>query len=138
MKNIESQFSDDVIKVSLKSNDFDWSHYLNNSVYPELFETGRWSWGKTNNLDLTHSRYVAVVVRMEIDYLVPVEWNPLEEVNVLTDLDKINEYSFYLNQSVLGLNGTLHAKGYLRLALYDLDQKRPVSISTLIKPKENL
>lgn len=117
-------------RISLRPNDFDWSKFLNNSVYPQLFEFARWDWARINKVNLEQSNIAAVVVRMEIDFISPVIWNPIAEVLVDTELDSLNAYSFSIIQTVRSVEGDMKAKARIKLALFDFvsNQIKPVSI----------
>ena len=125
----DSWFSQEhVTLVPLRPRDFDWSLQLSNSVFPELLEIGRWDWSLSNGLDFRHSHLVGVVVRLEIDYLNPVFWDPLIKLRVRTAGEKLERYSFYLRQKVEDLSGVLLADAKLRLALFDKQRRVPVAI----------
>jgi YbgC/YbaW family acyl-CoA thioester hydrolase len=117
-----------VTPVSVRPNDFDWSLLLNNSVYLTLLEVGRWDWSISQGLDFRHGRLVGVVVRLEIDYIKPLFWDPLARLQVRTRGEKIERYSFYLQQRVEDSSGELIADARLRLALFDKEQGKPVAI----------
>jgi acyl-CoA thioesterase FadM len=126
----EAWFSQEhITPVSLRPNDFDWSLQLNNSVYLELLEIGRWDWSLSNGLDFRHRSLVGVVVRLEIDYLKPVFWDPLTKLQVRTAGEKLERYSFYLRQKVEDTSGALMADAKLRLALFDKERRAPVAIN---------
>ena len=128
---------ENVHTVALRPNDFDWSLQLNNSVYLELFEIGRWQWCLANGIDLKHHNLIGVVVRLEIDYIKPVLWNPVAELNIRTKLLKLELYSIYFQQQLEDLQGKIMTKALLRLALYDRQQNIPVRID-LKKIKRSL
>lgn len=111
-------------EVALRPNDFDWAGHLNNSVYPQLLETGRWEWGLAHGVDLRHSPLVAVVLRLQLDYLRTVDWDPVGRLAVRTALARRSAYSFTLAQDVTEPDGTTVARGLVRLALIDRDTKR--------------
>ncbi|MEU4986134.1 acyl-CoA thioesterase [Streptomyces sp. NPDC021969] len=111
-------------EVALRPNDFDWAGHLNNSVYPQLLETGRWEWGLAHGVDLRHSPLVAVVLRLQLDYLRTVDWDPVGHLAVRTALAQRSVYSFTLAQDVTEPDGTAVARGLVRLALIDRDTKR--------------
>ncbi|HMG65670.1 MAG TPA: acyl-CoA thioesterase [Streptosporangiaceae bacterium] len=110
---------DQVCEVDLRPNDFDWAGMLNNAVYPQLLEIGRWQWALANGVDLRDSRLVAVVVRLRLDYLRPVEWNPVARLAVRTAAGDRSPYSFTVDQSVEDAGGEVMARGEVKLALVD-------------------
>ncbi|MET9530892.1 acyl-CoA thioesterase [Streptomyces sp. NPDC006649] len=112
------------VQVPLRPNDFDWAGHLNNSVYPQLLETGRWEWGLAHGADLRHSPLVAVVLRLQLDYLRTVEWDPVGRLVVRTSLADRSPYSFTLAQDVVEPGGTPVARGLVRLGLVDRHTKR--------------
>jgi acyl-CoA thioesterase FadM len=114
--------------VSLRPNDFDWSQQLNNSVFVELLEIGRWDWSLANGLDLRYSGLVGVVARLELNYLKPVFWNPIATLQVRTKMEKFEQYSIYIRQNLEETNGVLIAQANLRLALFDSEKRIPVAI----------
>ena len=79
-------------------------------------------------IDLKDRRLVAVVVRLEIDYIRPVFWNPVAELNVRTKLLKIESYSVYLEQLIEDAFDGIMAKAVVRLSLFDRHQEIPVVI----------
>lgn len=106
-------------EVALRPNDFDWAGHLNNSVYVQLLETGRWEWGLACGVDLRESPLVAVVLQLHLDYLKPVAWDPVARLVLRTSLAERSAYSFTLAQDVERPDGTVVAKGRVRLALVD-------------------
>ena len=111
-------------EVALRANDFDWAGHLNNSVYPQLLETGRWEWGRANGVDVQKSQLIAVVVQLHLDYLIPVLWDPVGTVSVHTRVASQSPYSFTLAQDVARADGTTVAKGLVKLSLVDRDTQR--------------
>ncbi|MFD8206933.1 acyl-CoA thioesterase [Streptomyces sp. NPDC059695] len=107
------------VEVGLRPNDFDWAGHLNNSVFPQLLETGRWEWGLANKVDLRDSTLVAVVLQLRLDYLKAVDWDPVGRLFVRTSLAGQTPYSFTLAQDVLLADGTVAARGQVRLGLVD-------------------
>lgn len=111
-------------EVPLRPNDFDWAGHLNNSVYAELLETGRWEWGLACGVDLRHSPLVAVVLQLRLDYLRAVDWDPVGRLVVRTSLAGRSAYSFTLAQDIERTDGTAVARGTVRLGLVDRHTKR--------------
>ncbi|PAZ17401.1 hypothetical protein CLM62_02465 [Streptomyces sp. SA15] len=111
-------------EVALRPNDFDWAGHLNNSVYVQLLETGRWEWGLAHGVDLRDSSLVAVVLQLRLDYLQAVDWNPVGRLLVRTSLAERSAYSFTLAQDIEHPDGTAAARGKVRLALVDRHTKR--------------
>lgn len=110
-------------EVALRPNDFDWAGHLNNSVFPQLLETGRWQWGLANKVDLRDSTLVAVVLQLQLDYLKAVDWDPVGRLFVRTSLAAQTAYSFTLAQDVELADGTVAARGRVRLGLVDRETK---------------
>ena len=127
MMNNSLRSSENVCTVALRPNDFDTYLILNNSVYLELFEMGRWRWGLMNGMDFKKLDLAVMVIRIEIDYIKPIFWNPVATVNVRTKLVKQELYSFYLQQQI-ELAEDLTTKGLVRISLYDRAKNRPVLI----------
>jgi acyl-CoA thioesterase FadM len=107
---------EDVCPVQIRANDFDWSGSLNNSVYLELFEQGRWSWARKHGINEAITRVFAVVSEATIQFISPIRWNPTAVVTVQTKLCLCRAFSFWLDQAIYD-NETLIAAGKLRLAL---------------------
>jgi acyl-CoA thioesterase FadM len=124
---------DHVSRVPLRGYDFDWSQQLNSAVYVALLEVARWDWGVANGIDIRQHHVAAVVVRLELDYVRPVTFDPLGAVLVRTALEKAERYSFYLHQTIESLDGKIHADARLRMALFDTRQRQavPVTAETL-------
>ncbi len=114
--------------VPLRPNDFDWSRQLNNAVYPQLLESGRWVWALENCIDLRMESLVGVVSRLELDYLKPVFWDPVATVTVRTGVRNIERFSIYLNQMVEDSGSRTCARARVQLAMYDSAKKVPVAI----------
>jgi len=129
MKTENCLMNEHIDSVCLRPNDFDWSSQLNNSVFLELLEIGRWNWCLANNLDMRYHNLIGVVVRIEIDYIKPVFWDPLASLQVRTKVDKIEKYSFYLQQTIEEQCGVVIAKAKLRLGLFDKELRTPVAIN---------
>lgn len=115
-------------QVPVRPNDFDWSRQLNNAVYPQLLEIGRWTWTLENDIDLRQSSLVGVVSRIELDYLKPVMWDPMAALTVRTSVRDIERFSIYLNQTIEDMDRKVCAKALVRLAMYDTDKKTLVAI----------
>lgn len=111
-------------EVALRPNDFDWAGHLNNSVYPQLLETGRWEWGLANGVDVRNSQLIAVVVQLHLDYLIPVLWDPVGRVAVRSRVAEQSPYSFTLAQDVERTDGTVVARGLVKLSLVDRETQR--------------
>jgi len=111
-------------EVALRPNDFDWAGHLNNSVYPQLLETGRWEWGLANGVDVRNSQLIAVVVQLHLDYLIPVLWDPVGRVAVRSSVAEQSPYSFTLAQDVERTDGTVVARGLVKLSLVDRETQR--------------
>jgi acyl-CoA thioester hydrolase len=124
---MDAPLRDHTSLVRPRPNDFDWALQLNNSVFVELFETGRWDWAMANGLELRRGSLVGAVARLEIDYQKPVFWDPMISLQVTTSLDKLERFSLYLQQRVL-LDGELMAAGRLRLVLFDKHRRVMVPI----------
>lgn len=118
---------DDICLLQLRANDFDWGGHLNNSVYFQLFEYGRWSWARNNGFDLKNSSLVAVVIQANVDFIKPVEWNPLGQVDVVTSLHKIGPYSISLNQRVISDN-IVFADAKIRLSILNIATNKILNI----------
>lgn len=124
----EHDLKDHVSVLRPRPNDYDWALQLNNSVYVELFETGRWDWSLANGIDMRQSRLVAAVARLEIDYKKPVFWDPAVELSVTTSLARLERFSFFLKQRV-SLAGDDVAEGLLRLVVFDKEKRAMVPIN---------
>ncbi|MEV1047508.1 acyl-CoA thioesterase [Streptomyces sp. NPDC049916] len=111
-------------EVALRSNDFDWAGHLNNSVHVQILEAGRWQWGLAMGVDLRDSTLVAVVLQLQLDYLKAVDWDPVGSVVVRTAFAGQSAYSFTLTQDIERPDGTVVARGRVRLGLVDRDTKR--------------
>lgn len=129
MKTDAWSLCEDITFVSLRPNDFDWSLQLNNSVFLELLEIGRWNWSLANGIDLRNHHLVGVVIRLEIDYIKPVFWDPTASLKIHTKAEKIEHYSFYLQQSIKNQDEVLVANAKLRLGLFDKKRRLPVAIN---------
>ncbi|MFD8064441.1 acyl-CoA thioesterase [Streptomyces parvulus] len=112
-----------VCEVALRPNDFDRAGHLNNSVYLQLLETGR-EWGIAHGVDARADTLVAMVLQLHLDYLRSVDWDPVGRVVVRTSLAEHSPYSFSLAQNVELRDGTVAARGRVRLALVDPHTKR--------------
>jgi len=111
-------------EVALRPNDFDWAGHLNNSVHVQILEAGRWEWGLALGVDLRDSPLVAVVLQLRLDYLKAVDWDPVGRVVVRTAFLEQSTYSFTLTQDIEQPDGTVVARGRVRLGLIDRDTKR--------------
>jgi acyl-CoA thioesterase FadM len=123
-----------ICHVALRPNDFDWAGHLNNSVYVQLLETGRWEWGIAHGVDARQDSLVAVVLQLHLDYLQSVDWDPVGRLGVRTSLAGKSAYSFTLAQDVERPDGTVVARGRVRLGLVDRHTKRihRVNLDTLL------
>ncbi|RSN55664.1 hypothetical protein DMH12_15095 [Streptomyces sp. WAC 04229] len=113
-----------VCEVALRPNDFDRAGHLNNSVYVQLLETGRWEWGLAHGADAREGTLVAVVLQLRLDFLRAVDWDPVGRLAVRTSLAGRSPYSFSLAQDVELPDGTVAARGRVRLGLVDRHTKR--------------
>lgn len=129
-------FRDHTSHVRPRPNDYDWALQLNNSVYVELFETGRWDWSMANGLDLRHGHLVGAVARLEIDYKRPVFWDPATVLQVTTSLDRLERFSMFLRQRVTHAEHTV-AEGLVRIVLFDKQRRVmvPINLEPLRSPQ---
>ncbi|MFD4606925.1 MULTISPECIES: acyl-CoA thioesterase [unclassified Streptomyces] len=111
-------------EVALRPNDFDWAGHLNNSVYVQLLETGRWEWGLAHGVDAREDSVVAMVLQLQLDYVQSVDWDPVGRLVVRTSLAEQSAYSFTLAQDVERPDGTVVARGRVRLGLVDRHTRR--------------
>jgi acyl-CoA thioesterase FadM len=117
--------AEDVHEVPLRPNDFDVSGHLNNSAYFEVMEAGRWHWAHANGLDIEGRRLVAVVAELHVEFLRPVQWHPLRRLWVRSRPCEATHYGLVLAQSIEeDVGGTLSTRARVRLALYDISQRR--------------
>ncbi|MEW2448004.1 acyl-CoA thioesterase [Streptomyces parvulus] len=126
-------------EVALRPNDFDRAGHLNNSVYLQLLETARWEWGIAHGVDARADTLVAMVLQLRLDYLRSVDWDPVGHVVVRTSLAAHSPYSFSLAQDVELRDGTVAARGRVRLALVDPHTKRAhrVDLGAMPAPTES-
>lgn len=124
----EPHFNDHVSALRPRPNDYDWALQLNNSVFVELFEAGRWDWSMANGIDMRHGRLVGAVARLEIDYKKPVFWDPSIVLHVTTSLVRLERFSLFLRQRV-SLAGDEVADGLLRLVVFDKQRRVMVPIN---------
>ncbi|MCU0686124.1 MAG: acyl-CoA thioesterase [Polyangiaceae bacterium] len=123
----EPALHDHVSVVRPRPNDYDWALQLNNSVFVELFEAGRWDWSLANGIDLRSGPLVGAVARLEVDYKKPVFWDPSIALHVTTSLVRLERFSLYLRQRV-ALAGDEVADGLLRLVVFDKDKRAMVPV----------
>ncbi len=123
----EPALHDHVSVVRPRPNDYDWALQLNNSVFVELFEAGRWDWSLANGIDLRYGPLVGAVARLEIDYKKPVFWDPSIVLHVTTSLVRLERFSLYLRQRV-ALAGDEVADGLLRLVVFDKEKRAMVPV----------
>jgi len=119
-------------EVQLRPNDFDWSLQLNNSVYLQILEIGRWKWAEQNKLNFVDCDIAAVVSSINIEYLKPVDWNPVATIIIKTELTKIENYSIFMLQNIED-NASVITTAKVRLAMYDLVKKSVVPVKTVLK-----
>jgi acyl-CoA thioesterase FadM len=117
-----NKFKPSVYDVQLRPNDFDWSMQLNNSIYVQILEVGRWKWAEKNQLNFIDSKIIAVVSSLNIEYLKPIEWNPVKCIQIKTNLVKMEFYSVSLSQ-IIEDDGVIVTKAKVRLAMYDSNTK---------------
>lgn len=122
-------------EVALRPNDFDWAGHLNNSVYVQLLETGRWEWGLAHGVDAREDSVVAMVLQLQLDYVQSVDWDPVGRLVVRTSLADRSAYSFTLAQDVERPDGTVVARGRVRLGLVDRHTRRihRVNLDAMLK-----
>ena len=129
-----NSFKESLLQLPLRAADFDWSKYMNNSKYLQIIEQGRWDWAEINGIDLVHSTLVGVVSNMNINYLVPIGWEPLKGVVVKTKLKEAKHYSIVLKQQIADTeSSTIYADATVTLCLFDTIRKKPVKISKAMK-----
>lgn len=118
MPSVDFQLTDDSTAVPLRAFDFDWSGAVNNSVYLQLFEQGRWNWARRNGITDALRIFTAVVADAKLAFHAPIRWDPTGEVNVQTQLQAVTAFSFTVRQTVRYCD-TVAARGILRLAVID-------------------
>lgn len=127
-----NDFIHSLINVQLRASDFDWSQYVNNSKYLQLLEQGRWHWAENNNLNLIDSKIIGVVSKMNINYLVPIAWNPVKTIFIETKIKVCKKFSIILNQKIID-ETKVYADAEVTLTVFNLENKRLEKVSTIIK-----
>lgn len=108
-----------VLKITLRPNDFDSDKILNNSVYLQLAEMGRWDFLTINKLNINNDEITTVVSDLTIQYLCPIVWEPNKIITVKTNLTSIKEYSVLFSQGIYCEKNKLKSKICVRIAVFD-------------------
>ncbi|MBA3327351.1 MAG: acyl-CoA thioesterase [Solirubrobacterales bacterium] len=109
------------IRLGLRWRDVDMLGHLNQSVYHELLEEGRWAlFDQLAGMP----GFEFVLARVELDYRHEVR-RELGHVEVAVRVEKVGSSSVTLAHEVLLPDGTIAAEGRAVIVIWDPESRRP-------------
>lgn len=130
-----SELSSSRHELWVRPDDLDTNGHVNHARLVSYLEAARWTWLAANEISLT-PRVVAVVTRIEVDYLrevaygrVSIETHPVEPD---PDRDPDLRFRAELTQT-LEASGTPCLDARIQLAFIDAKTRRPVSLGEFLR-----
>ncbi|OQX06059.1 MAG: hypothetical protein BWK73_31830 [Thiothrix lacustris] len=117
-------------RFAIRANDIDSAGHINNSVYFEAFEAGRWDWASKYLPNIGHS-ITAVVSSITVDYLKPIIPRPNEYVDIITNIHLCEYFSIYFNQQMT-IDEKNIATAKVRVVPFDIKSSRIISVKSLL------
>jgi YbgC/YbaW family acyl-CoA thioester hydrolase len=109
-------------RFAIRANDIDSAGHINNSVYFEAFEAGRWDWANKYLPDIGHS-ITAVVSSITVDYLKPIVSRPNEYVDIRTNIHLCQHFSIYFIQKMI-IDEKNIATAKVRVVPFDIENNK--------------
>lgn len=114
--------------VQIRFNDIDMFGHLNNSVYIQFFDMGKYAYFRQFMTDTFGSEPTApVVANINCDFLEPAKID--ERLEVLTAITEIADSSMVLQQRIISSTGHVKCTARTIMVNIDLATGRPTTVS---------
>lgn len=114
--------------VQIRFNDIDMFGHLNNSVYIQFFDMGKYAYFRQFMTDTFGSEPTApVVANINCDFLEPTKID--ERLEVLTAITEIADSSMVLQQRIISSAGRVKCTARTIMVNIDLATGRPTTVS---------
>ncbi|MCB9663638.1 MAG: acyl-CoA thioesterase [Alphaproteobacteria bacterium] len=117
------------LPIVVRSTEVDFLGHVNNAVYQQWMEWGRFEWVRACGLDLAGLRdrgLSLVVVHVSIDYRREARLD--QQLVIETALSKVGTRSLAYQQRVLHADGTVASTGEVALACFDIEARRSAAL----------
>lgn len=108
------------LEIVVRSTEVDMLGHVNNSVYQQWFEWGRFEWVRWSRVDfaaLSPPHMSLVVVHVSLDYRREARMD--DRMVIETSLSRLGTKSLTYRQRVLHADGAVAAEGEVVLAVFD-------------------
>ncbi len=115
------------LEIVVRSTEVDMLGHVNNAVYQQWFEWGRFEWVRWSQVDfsaLSPEHLSLVVVHVSLDYRREARRD--DRMVIETSLARLGTKSMTWRQRVLHADGTVAAEGDVVLAVFDTLTRRAV------------
>ena len=114
--------------VQIRFNDIDMFGHLNNSVYLQFLDMGKYAYFRQFMTDTFGSEPTApVVANINCDFLAPTKID--EKIEVLTAITDIADSSMILDQRIVNTRGDIKCSARTIMVNIDLATGRPTTVS---------
>ncbi len=113
------------LEIVVRSTEVDMLGHVNNAVYQQWFEWGRFEWVRWSGVDfdaLSPEHLSLVVVHVSLDYRREARRD--DRMVIETSLARLGTKSMTWRQRVLHADGTVAAEGDVVLAVFDTRTRR--------------
>lgn len=118
------------LPVQIRFNDVDMFGHINNSVYLQFLDMGKYAYFRQFMTDTFGSEPTApVVANINCDFIEPTKID--ERLEVLTAITDIADSSMVLNQRVVSASGRVKCSARTIMVNIDLANGRPTTVSNL-------
>lgn len=104
--------------------------HVNNATYMALFEETRWELVNSYGLGLNkvmETRIGPIVLEARIKFVAEIHLR--QKIKIQIFCVKLEDKLAYLEQKMIGEDGTIHAKAEFKLGLFDMKQRKLIEIS---------
>lgn len=117
------------LDIVVRSTEVDTLGHVNNSVYQQWMEWGRFEWVRHAATDFSFggtTHLTMVVVHVSLDYRREARRD--DKMVIETSLSRLGTKSITYRQRVLHAEGTVAAEGTVVLAMFDRDTRRSTEL----------
>lgn len=124
------------LPVQIRFNDIDMFGHLNNSIYLQFLDMGKYAYFRQFMTDTFGSEPTApVVANINCDFIEPTKID--ERLEVLTAITNIADSSMVLDQRIVSSTGRVKCSARTIMVNIDLSTTRPVTVSDLWRKRIN-
>lgn len=124
------------LPVQIRFNDIDMFGHLNNSIYLQFLDMGKYAYFRQFMTDTFGSEPTApVVANINCDFIEPTKID--ERLEVLTAITNIADSSMVLDQRIVSSTGRVKCSARTIMVNIDLTTTRPVTVSDLWRKRIN-